>query len=142
MPSIPLEHHSVDSMIMSSQVPTVFRSPLDSMIMVSSHVSSHSQSQTLSVFDYDWLSLLCLLVLYLLLLYLLVCNLQQSSRKKKKSSRKIGGFTGRQSYIITNCTLIDLTPSSLCRLQLTRQTAFMMTFFVFYFCMLTVKHRL
>jgi hypothetical protein len=75
----------LDSMIMSSsQVPTVFGSPLDSMIMTSSHVASHSQSQTLSVFDYDWLSLLCLLVLYLLLLYFLVCSLHQSSRGKKK----------------------------------------------------------
>jgi hypothetical protein len=53
-----------------------------------------------------------------------------------------GWWLGKRFFIITNCILIDLTRSPFCRLQLTRQAAFMTTFFVYYSCMLTVKHRL
>ncbi len=48
----------------------------------------------------------------------------------------------KKIFIIANYTLIGLTPSPSCRLQLTHQAVFMMTFFVFYSCVLTVKHRL
>ena len=44
--------------------------------------------------------------------------------------------------IIANHTSTAQNRSPLCRSQLTRQTAFMMTFFVCYSCILTVKHRL
>ena len=51
-------------------------------------------------------------------------------------------MTRKKIIIIVNSTLIVLTPSPLCRLQLTLQAVFMMTSFVFYSCMLTVKHAL
>ena len=38
-----------------------------------------------------------------------------------------GWWLGKRFFIIANCTLIDLTRSPLCRLQLTRQAAFMTT---------------
>ena len=49
-------------------------------------------------------------------------------------------WLGKRLFIITNYTLIDLTPSPSCQLQLTHQSVFMMTFFVFYSSMFTVKH--
>jgi hypothetical protein len=52
------------------------------------------------------------------------------------------GYRNRRLFIIVKSTLITLTPLLLCRLQLTLQVAFIMTSFVFYSCMLTVKHRL
>jgi hypothetical protein len=52
-----------------------------------------------------------------------------------------GSGQGKRFFIIANSTSIALTPLLLCRLQLTLQTAFVMTSFVFYTSILTVNHR-
>jgi hypothetical protein len=72
---------------------------------------------------------------------------QKNKKARMEAVGLRGWWLGKRSFIIAffiiaNCTLIDLTRSSLCRLQLTRQAAFMTTFFVYYSWMLTVKHRL
>ncbi len=53
-----------------------------------------------------------------------------------------GWRLGKRFFTITNCTLIDLTPSLSYHLQLTHQTTFMTTFFVYCSHMCTVKHRI
>ena len=57
------------------------------------------------------------------------------SAKSKKKKRHATIYTLIAQMIAQN-------PSPSCRLQLTRQDVFMMTFFVYFSCMPTVKHRL